>query len=57
MQSSRIGRAAITFFGPAEAKSRSRVALSDAGYGTGYQSGMVALLNHLLMQQGREPLH
>ena len=57
MQSSRVGRAAITFFVPADAKSRIRAALADAGYGTSYQSGMVALLNHLLMQQGRDPLH
>ena len=57
MQSSRVGRVAITFFVPAEAKSRIRVALSDAGCGTGYQSEMVALLNHLFMQQVRDPLH
>ena len=50
MQSSRVSRAAITFFVPDEAKFRIRAALADAGYGTGYQSGLVALLNHLLMQ-------
>ena len=28
----------------------------DAGYGTSYQAGVVALLDQLLIGQGREPL-
>lgn len=55
-QSSRIGQAAITIFVPAEAKPRIRAALADAGYGTSYQAGVVALLDELLIGQGREPL-
>ena len=50
------GAAAITIFVPAEAKSRIRAALADAGYGTSYQAGLVALLDELLIREGREPL-
>ena len=35
---------------------RIRAALADAGYGTSYQAGVVALLDELLIGQGREPL-
>ena len=51
-----MGQAAITIFVPAEAKPRIRAALADAGYGTSYQAGVVALLDELLIGQGREPL-
>ena len=51
-----MGQAAITIFVPAEAKPRIRAALADAGYGTSYQAGVVALLDELLLRQGREPL-
>jgi hypothetical protein len=56
MQPSRVGQAAITLFVPAEAMPRIRAALADAGYGTSYQAGVVALLDELLLRQGREPL-
>ena len=56
MQPSRMGQAAITIFVPAEAKPCIRAALADAGYGTSYQAGVVALLDELLIGQGREPL-
>ena len=53
MQPSRMGQAAITIFVP---KPRIRAALADAGLGTSYQAGVVALLDELLIRQGREPL-
>ena len=56
MQPIRMGQAAITIFVPAEAKRRIRAALAVAGYGTSYQAGVVALLDQLLIGQGREPL-
>ena len=56
MQPSRMGQAAITIFVPAEANPRIRAALADAGLGTSYQAGVVALLDELLIRQGREPL-
>ena len=56
MQTSRMGQAAITIFVPAQAKPRIRAALADAGYGTSYQSGLVALLDELLIREGRELL-
>ncbi len=56
MQPSRMGQAAITIFVPAEAKPRIRAALADAGLGTSYQAGVVALLDELLIRQGRAPL-
>ena len=56
MQPSRMGQAAITIFVPAEAKPRIRAALADVGLGTSYQAGVVALLDELLIGQGREPL-
>ena len=56
MQTSRMGQAAITIFVPAEAKPRIRAALADAGLDTSYQAGVVALLDELLLSQGREPL-
>ena len=51
-----MGQAAITILVSAEPKPRIRAALADAGYGTSYQAGVVALLDQLLIRQGREPL-
>ena len=52
-QSSRRGKAAITFFVKPEAKASIRAALADGGYGTSYQEGLVNLLNDLLKKQHR----
>ena len=56
MQPSRMGQAAITIFVPAEVNLPIRTALADAGIGTSSQAGVVALLDELLICQGREPL-
>ncbi len=50
MQPSRMGQAAITIFVSAEAKPRIRAAFADAGNGTSYQAGVVALLDELLIR-------
>ena len=55
-QSSRRGKAAITFFVKPEAKAEIRAALADGGYGTSYQEGIVNLLNELLQKQQRSRL-
>lgn len=55
-QSSRRGKAAITFFVKPEAKAAIRAALADGGYGTSYQEGIVNLLNELLSSQQRKTL-
>jgi len=55
-QSSRRGKAAITFFVKPDAKAAIRAALADGGYGTSYQEGIVNLLNELLQQQQRQPM-
>ena len=55
-QSSRNGKAAITFFVKPEAKAAIRAALADGGYGNSYQEGIVNLLKELLDKQNRQPL-
>ena len=55
-QSSRRGKAAITFFVKPEAKAAIRAALADVGYGTSYQERIVNLLNELLQKQQRSRL-
>ena len=55
-QSSRRGKAAITFFVKPEAKAAIRAALADGGYGTSYQEGIVNLLSELLNRLQRQPL-
>ena len=55
-QASRVGRTAITFFVKDGAKPVIRAALTDGGYGTSYQEGIVNLINDLLESQQRQPM-
>jgi len=56
IQKSRVGKSAITIFVPTESKNRIRAALADAGYGISFQVGIIALIDELLVSQGRQGL-